>query len=288
MLEATVFKVDAFTNDGQGGNSAGVVLDAGELTDDQMQQIASFAGFSETVFVSLSPQAVFRLRFFSPTTEVDMCAHATIAACSILSQRDSLLHKRFTVVLNVGELVIEVQADGKILMTLPLPSLAEESDADAIAVILGIDYKSIADTNLQPQVIAIGTRQLIVPIASAEVLRTMKPNLQAMASFNKQTNTMGMYVFTSNGVPRDIDAFCRSFWPLYGCDEESATGGASGALGYYLSQHVQLKPEYIFIQGPAMPNPSKLYVSMHENEGEIIGVTVGGYATQSGTQSYTV
>jgi PhzF family phenazine biosynthesis protein len=86
MSEITVYKVNAFTNNGEGGNGAGVVLDADSLTSEQMQETARLVGYSETAFTQRISDIRFRFRFFSPTDEVDLCGHGTVAACSTLLQ----------------------------------------------------------------------------------------------------------------------------------------------------------------------------------------------------------
>ena len=67
-----VYTLNAFTDDVSGGNPAGVVLDADNLTEKQMQGIAKKVGFSETAFVMSSDSADFRVRFFTPSDEVDL------------------------------------------------------------------------------------------------------------------------------------------------------------------------------------------------------------------------
>ena len=79
-----VYTLNAFTDDVSGGNPAGVVLDADNLTEKQMQGIAKKVGFSETAFVMSSDSADFRVRFFTPSDEVDLCGHATIATFKLL------------------------------------------------------------------------------------------------------------------------------------------------------------------------------------------------------------
>lgn len=81
-----IYHVDAFTKDGKGGNPAGVCLDGSGLSDLQMQSIAAKVGFSETAFVLPSQSADFRLRFFTPTTEVNLCGHATVATFHLLQE----------------------------------------------------------------------------------------------------------------------------------------------------------------------------------------------------------
>src|SRR5687768_11561991 len=79
----------AFTRDGQGGNPAGVVLDAGGLADEQMQAIAAEVAYSESAFLIPRPDEanVYDVRYFSPVGEVPFCGHATIASAIALVER---------------------------------------------------------------------------------------------------------------------------------------------------------------------------------------------------------
>jgi PhzF family phenazine biosynthesis protein len=284
MSEITAYKVNSFTDNERGGNGAGVVLSADSLTSDQMQRVGSLVGYSETAFVSQSPDADFRFRFFSPTTEVDLCGHASIAACLVLAKEHQLTKSAFSVAINVGELAITTQPDGKILLRLAEPTLCEELDISTVAAILGIDESAIASTNLKPQVVSIGTRELIVPVASKDVLDKFQPDLKAMTDFSIAHDTMGMHVFTQEEIPDTADAACRNFDPKDGIDEESATGGACAALGYYLTRHNSQQRTYTFLQGLNMPNPSKLYVAV-DSDGT---VQVGGHAVITSEEHYSI
>ena len=72
-------RVLAFTQQPNGGNPAGVVLDSPRLSEEQMKDVSKQLQVSETAFVFPSDKADYTVRFFSPTTEVDLCGHATIA-----------------------------------------------------------------------------------------------------------------------------------------------------------------------------------------------------------------
>lgn len=86
-MDITVNVVDAFIDSGQGGNPAGVVLDAGGFSAETKQRIAARVGLSETAFVSPSSVADFKLEFFTPTRQIPHCGHATIATfCYLLQQ----------------------------------------------------------------------------------------------------------------------------------------------------------------------------------------------------------
>lgn len=286
MTSVLVHKVDAFTNNGHGGNGAGVVLDADVFTTEQMQEVARLVGYSETAFVQQLNPTHFKFRFFSPTDEVDLCGHGTIAACSTLLREGKIVDSvtKFKVSVNIGELSIEVYPDGKISLELEEPVFYEELEASDIATILNVPESAITSTGLKPQVVSVGTRQLIVPIVDTKTLNTFKPDIPAMIDYSTKKDTMGMHVFTLKDVPDGADAACRSFDPKNGIDEESATGGASGALGYYLHHYTQAKDEYTFLQGLNMTNPSKLLVAVKPNG----AVQVRGYATETGTETYRV
>jgi len=79
-----IYRVTAFSDSAHGGNLAGVVLDADSLSEEQMLKIAKEVGYSETAFVMKSTKADFKVRFFTPTDEVDLCGHATIATFNLL------------------------------------------------------------------------------------------------------------------------------------------------------------------------------------------------------------
>ena len=79
-----VYVLEAFSAVAGGGNPAGVVPNARKLTEEQMQEIAKTLGYSETAFVQESDVADFKVRFFTPVAEVDICGHATIATFSLL------------------------------------------------------------------------------------------------------------------------------------------------------------------------------------------------------------
>ena len=83
-----ILRYTAFTDTPEGGNPAGVVLDASELSDAEMQQIAADVGYSESAFVTTRDDGSYDVRYFSPAMEVPFCGHATIATAVALAERD--------------------------------------------------------------------------------------------------------------------------------------------------------------------------------------------------------
>ena len=106
-----VWRLSAFPKTPNGGNPAGVVLDASTLTEQQMQQIAHEVGYSETAFVLPSDVADFRLRFFTTTDEVDLCGHATIATFNLLRDQNIILPGRYRQGTKAGIMRLDVQDD---------------------------------------------------------------------------------------------------------------------------------------------------------------------------------
>ena len=89
ITKIKVHHYDAFSNTPNKGNPAGVVLDANDLTELEMQDIAQQVGFNETAFVQNSDFADFKLRYFTPGQEMNLCGHATMATLYALKQQDN-------------------------------------------------------------------------------------------------------------------------------------------------------------------------------------------------------
>ena len=132
-----VFQVDSFTDKKFSGNPAGVVLNADGLTDNEMQQIAKELNNSETAFI-LSPSESDHevwIRFFTPTTEVPTCGHATIAAHYVRAKEKSITSAKLIHKIGIGKLPIEVvpeNGDLKILMTQGRVEISEPLDGTVV------------------------------------------------------------------------------------------------------------------------------------------------------------
>ena len=164
-----VYTLNAFTDDVSGGNPAGVVLDADNLTEKQMQGIAKKVGFSETAFVMSSDSADFRVRFFTPSDEVDLCGHATIATFKLLLLKGRIatgVYKQETL---AGILSVEALADGSILMEQSIPEYYEIIEPSEIAKSLGLLVSELSE-DYPVQVVSTGLKDIMVPVKSLEAL----------------------------------------------------------------------------------------------------------------------
>ncbi|MDE1465284.1 PhzF family phenazine biosynthesis protein [Spartinivicinus poritis] len=273
--------LNAFTYQKTGGNPAGVVLDAHQLSAPQMQQIATQVGLSETVFILPSTQGDFTTRFFTPTDEVNYCGHATLAAFSLIYQQKIIQPGRFLQEINNQQLLaITVEDDGQIIMTQQRPQFLTQFQASEVAPLLNLPVELLSETNLPIQAISTGLVDVFVPIPEG-FLDHITQNEAAVTEFSTKHDFVGLHLFELPTKLTSFSARCRNFAPRFGIPEESATGSSSGALACYLSTYVdQAKTDFLFEQGKAMQCCSSLSATLRKSGTEIVEVQVGGYGSQ--------
>lgn len=288
-MEAIIYQVDAFTNKPFGGNPAGVVPDAKNLSEKDMQKIANEMNLSETAFVKKIDEDSFEVRFFTPKCEVDLCGHATIATFYVLGKKGYIRHQgrgsvTITQKTKAGLLPVELYFESddiiKVLMHQGKPeAFGRVKDIDEISKILGICKEQIGinSFNLEPEIISTGLKDIIVPVKDEETLKSLKIDFQSMDHYCAKRDSVGMHVFTLDNLSGDI-VHCRNFAPSLGIYEEAATGTANGALIYYMKKNNMLKVNSILAnQGIYMNRPSKILCEIHETEEDNI-IKVGGNA----------
>lgn len=274
-----VYTLDAFTSAAGGGNPAGVVLDSAGLTDKQMLSIASKVGFSETAFIFPSDKADFRLRFFTPTEEVPLCGHATIAAFKLLHLKGLLPSKELCQETGAGLLRLRVE-EGLIHMEQALPKFMDVLPGEEIADSLGLSVFDLHE-RLPIQIVSTGLSDIMIPLRSLEALKTFRPDFEKIRKISGKYEVIGYHVFSLETL-HGACACCRNLAPLCGIDEEAATGTSNGALSCYLYKQGRLKEEELrslrFEQGYFMNRPSEIFASLKTENGEIRQVFVGGDA----------
>jgi len=287
-MKVEVVILNAFTRDGSGGNPAGVVLNADWLSAQQMQAIAQQVGLSETAFVMSSALADYAVRFFTPTAEIDFCGHATVAVYCLMQQRQLLKKKQLSQVTNAGILTVTIDAQNAVLMQLALPTFGARFGAAQIAAMLNIEPKLIDATQLPLEVVATGLADLMIPIVAGGLDQVVADH-HAIAQFCRAHDLVGFHLFELPDQPNQFSAHCRNFAPLFGINEESATGSSSGALACYLHRHLPNAPtSFVFEQGRLMAQSSRLSAAIDHQGGKITNVSVGGTATISHTMSLAV
>ncbi|WP_105255741.1 PhzF family phenazine biosynthesis protein [Pseudoalteromonas sp. T1lg75] len=285
-MRVTTFLVNSFTANGQGGNPAGVVLDAEHLSRAQKLHIARELGYSETAFVCADDEVDVNVSFFTPTDEVDFCGHATLAAFSVMYQEGRLAPGHYVQRTKAGLLPVVIEPDGRVVMQQQLPKYLGAFSYQEIAPLIGLSAEVLARTALPIEVISTGLADVLVPVPFG-YLDDINPDHPLLADFCAQHNLVGLHAFELNEQSSEFTAGCRNFAPLFGIPEESATGSSSGALACYLAQHLpHLAPyKYVFEQGRAMNCASQICATVACQDGNITQVKVGGVAQQFGKRS---
>jgi len=290
------YQADVFTDEPFGGNPVAVFPDADGLTDVELQQIAREMNLSETVFVfpPTDQAAVVKMRIFTPTQEIPFAGHPVIGTFFVLGTLDRLaLREPVTRVLqecNLGLFPVDIHShDGvieRVVMAQPNPEfldVIEDPEAlFAIARALGITKAAITESRFPVQVVSTGLPVIIVPIRTLTAVRSIVPDVAAIAELSQQYGANGMMVFSTMTVEQSSTVHTRMFAPLIGIVEDPATGSASGALGAYLVQHgvVDIRPETEITaeQGYEIDRPSRILIQVNSDDDAIQGVMVGGEA----------
>jgi len=286
-MKITAILVKSFTKNPKQGNPTGIILDAENLTDEQMLQIAKKLNFSESAFVQKSEKATYKNRFFAPEKEVALCGHATLATFHVLVETGKLFFdKKEELIITqetlAGILSVTGYKNGLIVMTQRDPEFfPEEKDRELITNLLGI---SIHDILNQPiQTVSTGTPKLIVPIISLEALMKIKPDLEGIKEYCKNNDAKGFYPYTSETREQDSDFCARQFNPLADINEDPITGVAAGALGCYLKKYNLVKKNrFIIEQGFNLNKAGKMIVDVTD------GVKVGGYCVTYGKETLEI
>jgi trans-2,3-dihydro-3-hydroxyanthranilate isomerase len=270
--------VDAFTSEPLSGNAAGVVPDAEGLDGEQMQAMANELGASETAFLLPSDDADRKVRYFTPTQEVDLCGHATIASHGFLAEEGELGDEA-TLETNVGVLDIDIE-DGTVWMTQDTSDVERvDLDYQRVADALGADPATLEDigADLPLATATTGLPFLVVPVNFLEGVSNLDPDMSAVAELTDELGVTGVYAFTFDALDADSTLHGRMFAPAAGVDEDPVTGTASGAVGAYLREvrafDGELPEEMTFEQGHFIDRPGTVRVRARADP-----VSVGGRA----------
>jgi PhzF family phenazine biosynthesis protein len=248
MADTVQFRlVDAFAEQAFTGNPAGVVLDADELSERQMQAIAREVNASETAFLSGANDLHNppRLRWFTPTAEVGFCGHATLATAHAWSE---LLG--FRALLGRSEPKIEFETAAGVLtltpeiisereerlvwwLAMPDPSLKpDRTNPMKMTRLLGLTMD-----DLEPAAPIMRTRDddVILLIRSWKALVEMKPDFQTLVELSEQNRIRGFCVATRETLSDFAHVASRFFAPAVGINEDPVTGSVHGPLAVFLT-----------------------------------------------------
>jgi PhzF family phenazine biosynthesis protein len=276
--------VDAFTTEPLTGNAAGVVSDAAGLNDSQMQAVAAELGASETAFLTPSDEADRRVRYFTPTQEVDLCGHATIASHALLADDGVLNPGEYTLETNAGVLEVEVADDGLVWMTQNPGEVRQIDEGDLgyrrVAEALNVDPAALTDigADLPLAWASTGLPFLVVPVNFLEHLGKMDPDMGAVEELTAEFDATGVYAFTFDTLEADSTLHGRMFAPGAGVPEDPVTGTASGAAAAYLERFGAIDTDAMtFEQGEFVDRGGRVHVEVPAAP-TVDGVRVGGRA----------
>ena len=281
----TTYLVSAFSDRAFMGNSTGVVIDDGRLTDLDMENIAKDINQSVIVFVRELDRDRYLTRFFTPHGEINLCGHATVATFYALAENEYIKSeeegiKKIIQHTKIGKIPVELEyKDGKIQnVYMNLDVLLEEKfeDQDRILKILNLKKDDIGleiCENLTMEKISTGTCDILVPVKDERALSSIVLNKNEALRISEEENIISIHAFTTKDG-KEIKQ--RTFSPIIGEDEEFGSGTSTAATMYYLSSNkITEEKSLTAIQGDYIGRISKVYTSIADRENR---VRVGGRA----------
>jgi trans-2,3-dihydro-3-hydroxyanthranilate isomerase len=276
--------VDVFAETPYAGNQLAVVLDAGDIPGEKMQDIAREMNFSETTFVlsGLEPDGGYRVRIFTPSVELPFAGHPTLGTAWIIRRHvtggDA---EEVRLNLPVGQIPVGFEssaAEGELVwLTAPPIEAREICDRSQIARALQLAEGDIEDRTPVQQLHA-GAVMTIVPIRSLDALRRAKLDLEAFAPLAAKGFNPYLYLFCPEPISDENDLCARFFFEVFGLREDPATGSAAAMLGAYLLEHDYFPEDELSLrieQGYEIDRPSLLRLRA-KRTGEGREIAVGG------------
>ncbi len=273
-----ILRYAAFTIDGSGGNPAGVVLDAADLDEEQMQRIAAEVNYSETAFLVGRPAEpnVYDVRYFAPRQEVPFCGHASIAAAVALAEREPVEVLIFHTPAGLISINTAKTERGLVAeLTSVSPRVATPPDGLVPAALEALHW---AEDDLDPDYPALlanaGAEHLILVTRTHERLSELDYDFDALARLMQQHELITLQLIWPKSKRK---YFSRNPFAGSGVVEDPATGAAAAAFGGYLRELGKIGRNAAFTirQGAEMGRPSLIEVSVIKGEP---GVRVRGTA----------
>lgn len=267
-----------------GGNPAGVVVDPGDPSPEEMTRTAvRLNPLSETAFVWPGAAADdFRLRYFAPGGEVALCGHATAAAYAALALEGRLgpLPARVRSRAPGGQVSGRVEREGGgvvVWMDMPIAERVDVAlDLEAIADAVGLPVE-VMTSRPAAAVEDVGIRVALLPVADLAALDAMRPDFDRLRALGREDRLIVYYPFVFDPDAGRVRA--RSFAPAVDIDEDPATGTAAASLGAYLAREglVAGVQELRVRQGEAMGRPSELRLVIERHGATPTRIRVGGW-----------
>jgi predicted PhzF superfamily epimerase YddE/YHI9 len=231
-----IVQVDAFTDRRFSGNPAAVCLLPEARHDTWMQQVAREMNLSETAFL-LPENDGFRLRWFTPTVEVELCGHATLASAHVLWEDGHLAPERPARFHTLSGTLTARRLDGWIEMDFPATPATAADPPFALAEALGAE----------PAWVGRNRFDLLVELASEAEVRELQPDPTQLRRIPARGVIVTARADARGGEPHFVSRF---FAPAVGVDEDPVTGSAHCCLGPYWAERLGL-PQVVGYQASA-------------------------------------
>ncbi|MHA2169441.1 MAG: PhzF family phenazine biosynthesis protein [Candidatus Kariarchaeaceae archaeon] len=271
-----------------GGNQLAVLPDADGLSDEEMLAITRQFNYSETTFVTQKINDEADVRIFTPGKEIEYAGHPTVGTLNVLEylHRVTTGKQRDTLYLNLlggrvkGSITTEKDNIGLVSFEqIPASVVSIFENRDKLLSLLGITQLDLFDD--QPfYIIAVTTmKYLFVQVKDAATLARVKPDFNELSKDEFKEQDLNVYIFSNQGLDEG-DLRARFFVPLYGVNEDPATGGIQSSFGLCLQVLGLLKDNMtnsiVVEQGYEMGRPSKIYNKFTVENGKLVKTMTGG------------
>ena len=282
--------INVFSNKGiTGGNQLAVIPDAFHMRNDEMQFIAKQFNFSETTFVVGEDENIYDIRIFTPQKEIPYAGHPIVGTISILEflREKKTGKQRDTIYLNlkVGRIKGTIARDKNTILPkvsftqLLSKNVGNYKKREKLLRLLNLKDADLAkEANLCINSVP-GTQFLFVQVKSLKSLKAIAPQFSDLKAHEFKKDDLNVYAFTTTG---DGEGSIRGrfFAPLYGINEDPATGSAQSPLGLCLLNSGMLKNNtnnrIVVEQGYEMGRPCKIYNRFTVEKGELTMVETAG------------
>ncbi len=268
-------QVDVFTAVPFKGNPVAVVLEADTIPAEQMQAIARWTNLSETTFVCApaDSRADYRLRIFTPRSELPFAGHPTIGSAHAVLRQGFTSKVRGRVVQECGRGLVPIEQDGeRLFFRLPVPQFGHPIEAERcrLAEAIGVDASSIGHAAS----IDVGPVWWALQLPSAEAVLALQPDMEKLRALMPDGIT-GVTVFGSHVSGEGSDIEVRSFAPREGVPEDPVCGSGNGCVAALVQRHrLMAGDRYEATQGRCLDRDGRIAVRF-DPDGTI---WVGGHA----------
>ena len=288
-MQRRYITVDVFTDRAFGGNPLAVVLDAGGMSTEQMQAVATEFNYSETTFVlpPADPAHDAQVRIFTVNRELPFAGHPNVGTAFVLATLAAKPPARLLFEEGAGLVPVEIVTEqGRVVSTeftapQPLKRMSHVRSEQA-AALLSLSANDVRSDRHQPQIISVGLSFLAVEVASREVLRRARPDAAAFAKTFPCDGSDAVYFYTRDVQPAEkpCELQARMFHPgASGLSEDPATGSATAACAALLADLDDTRDGELRLkigQGVDMGRPSLLLTRVRKQNGAVASIHVGG------------